>query len=52
MCIMLMMPHQTLVLLLTSTAHYIREVHQSASNVVTLGLLMGSLVLNLKTRTH
>lgn len=39
--------YQCLVLLLLSTAHHLREVHQGRGHVVTLGLLMGIMVLDL-----
>lgn len=39
--------YQSLVLFLVSTAHHLREVYQGPSHVVTLGLLMDFLVLDL-----
>lgn len=39
--------HQCLVLFLVSTAHHFREVHQGSSHVVTFGLFVGILVLDL-----
>ncbi len=39
--------YQSLVFLLVSTAHHLREVHQGPSHVVTLGLFMHILVLDL-----
>lgn len=44
---LLLTSYQSLVLLLVSTAHHLREVHQGRSHVVTFGLLMGILVLGL-----
>lgn len=41
------MSYQSLVLLLLSTAHHFGEVHQRPGHVVTLGLLVQILVLDL-----
>lgn len=43
-----LLSYQSLALLLISTAHDLREINQGTSHVVTFGLLMGVLVLDLE----